>query len=234
MILLKHESIEKLKHLSDDISGEIRIIASSVPALYLLPQLFAEFHKLYPNISFVMNQGDTAQVVQGIAMHKGDIGFAGSVMGEKKCDFVEFTNEQLVFIAPNDGSYSASKYYTLEELLYSNNFIARDFGSGTRIQYEKFFSEHGIVLDKIKTCAIMDSTISIVNAVAHGLGISIVSEMAARQMAEKKEVLPIRLKTPLPERKIYMVLNKNIIHSHLLKLFMEYVTQKSSYFHCGV
>ena len=234
MMLLKRESIEMLKNLSDDVSGEIRIIASSVPAHYLLPQLFAEFHKLHPGISFVMNQGDTAQVVQGIALHKGDIGFAGSVMGERKCDFVEFANEQLVFLAPNDGTYSESEYYTLEELLYSNNFIAREFGSGTRIQYEKFFSENGIVLDKIKTCAIMDSSISIVNAVVNGLGVSIVSEMAAGQMTEQKAVLPLKLKASLPERKIYMVLNKNIIHSHILKLFMEYVTQKSSCFRCGV
>ena len=226
MVLLKHETIEMLKNLSEDASGEIRILASSVPALYILPQLFSEFHKLYPKISFNMRQADTLEVVQGIAAHKADIGFTGSIMGEKKCDFVEFINEKLMFVAPNNGSYSKNKKYTLEELLYSSNFISRELGSGTRMQYEVFFSENGIILDKIKTCASMDGTHSIINAVMSGLGISIVSEIAASQMIKQKILLPIKLKKKLPKRKIYIVLNKNMLHSHLIKLFMEYVIEK--------
>jgi DNA-binding transcriptional LysR family regulator len=224
MILLKSESIEMLRNLSKDVSGEIRIMASTVPALYILPRFLAEFHMLYPNISFDMIQADTVEVVQGIAMHKADIGFAGSIIGDRKCTFVEFMDEELVLIAPNNGSYSESKKYTLEELLYSNSFISREAGSGTRIQYEKFLSENGIILDKIKNCASMDSTHSIINAVINGLGISIVSGLAAGQMIKQKSVLPIKLINEIPTRKIYMVLNKNINRSHLIKLFMEFVT----------
>jgi len=222
MMSLKHETIEGIKNLSKDISGEIRILASSVPALYILPQLLAKFHKQNPNISFTMNQADTAEVVQGIAAHKADIGFAGSIIGEKKCEFIEFANEKLVFIAPNNGSYSPKRKYYLSQLLSSSSFISREFGSGTRIQYEKFLSESGARLDKIKTCASMDSTHSIINAVASGLGTSIVSELAARELIEQGELLPIQLEEELPKRKIYMVLNKFNVHSHLVKLFMDF------------
>jgi len=223
MLSLKQETIETLKNLSGDVSGDIRILASSVPALYMLPRILAEFHKLHPKVSFTMRQADTSGVVQGIAAHKADIGFAGSILGDKKCVFYEFANEKLVFIAPSNGSYCESKKYTLDELLYSNSFISREFGSGTRMQYEKFFTENGIFLDKIKTCGVMDSTHSIINAVTNGLGISIVSEIAARQKIERKELIAIALKNELPERKIYSVLNKNIVHSHLIELFMGYV-----------
>jgi len=226
MLSLKRETIEMLKNLSGDVSGDIRILASSAPALYILPRILAEFHKLFPKISFTVRQADTSEVVRGIAAHKADIGFAGSVLGDKKCDFYEFANEKLVFIAPNNGAYTESKKYTLEELLYTNNFISRESGSGTRMQYEKFFTENGILLDKITTCASLDSTHGIIDAVINGLGISIVSELAARRKIEQKELKPIRLKNALPARKIYAVLNKNIVHSHLVELFMEYITQK--------
>ena len=222
ILQLKNESGELLTALAADISGEIRVLASSVPAVYILPQVFAGFCKLHPQISFSMSQADTAQVVQGIAALKADIGFAGSIIGDKKCDFFEFTNEKLVFVAPCNGAYSASKLYTLEELLYANSFIAREFGSGTRMQYEKYFLENGIALDKIKIRANMDSTHSIINAVASGLGVSIVSELAARHMIKQRILLPLQLHKELPARKIYIVLNKNITHSHLVKLFMEY------------
>ena len=218
MVALKHETIETVKNLSGDVCGDIRILASSVPALYILPQILADFHKVYPNISFSVSQADTSKVVQGISEYRADIGFAGSMLGDKKSDFYEFTNEKLVFIAPKDGSCSENKKYTLEELLYySNNFISRELGSGTRIQYEKYFTENGIILNKIKSCAIMDNTHSIINAVINGLGISIVSELAVRQILKQKLLMQVKLKNEVPERKIYMVLNNNIVHSHLVK-----------------
>ncbi|MDR2570427.1 MAG: LysR family transcriptional regulator [Oscillospiraceae bacterium] len=223
MLSLKQETIIMLKNLSDDVSGVIRIAASSVPAFYLLPPILADFHKLYPNISFDMRQADTTDVIQEIAAHKADIGFAGSMLGDKKCDYYEFVNESLLFIAPNDSTYSVSREYELEELLYKGSFIAREFGSGTRIQYEKFFTENGIILNEIKTCAIIDSTHGIINAVINGMGISIVSDIAVEQKIIQKDLITLNMKNALPTRMIYTVLNKNIVHSHLVKLFMEYI-----------
>jgi DNA-binding transcriptional LysR family regulator len=69
----------------------------------------------------------------------------------------------------------------------------------------------------------MDSTYSIVSAVASGLGVAIVSEHAARQSLEQSLIMEIKLQNKMPVRKIYAVLNKNIVHSHLVKLFMEYL-----------
>ena len=223
MTTLRHDSIEMLKNLSDDFSGEISILASTVPAQYILPKVLAEFHKRYPGIAFVMNEADTSGVVRGIAAHKADIGFAGGILADKKCDFIEFGDEELVFIAPKNASYRDDKEYTLGELLYSNSYISREYGSGTRIQYEKFFAENGIELDKIKTCACMDSTHGIINAVINGLGVSIVSELAARQMLEHGSLIRVKLKEYLPKRKLYFVLNKKIAHSHLIRRFMEHV-----------
>ena len=228
LMALKRETIDLLQSLSENISGDIHILASSVPALYILPQMLADFHKLYPKISFTVSQVDTSEVVQGIVANRADIGFAGSMLGDKKCDFYEFATEELVFIAPNNGGYSEHKEYLLEELLYSNNFISREFGSGTRIQYEKYFLENGIILDEIKPCAIMDSTHSIINAVMNGLGISIVSELAVHRAIEQKLLLPLKLKNETSKRKIYFVLNKTVVHSHLIKLFMEYITAKTT------
>ncbi|MDR2720124.1 MAG: LysR family transcriptional regulator [Nitrososphaerota archaeon] len=227
LMTLKRETIELLQNLSEDNSGNIHILASSVPALYILPKLLADFHKLYPKISFTINQADTSEVIQGIATNKADIGFAGNITEDKKCDFYEFTNEQLVFIAPNNNTYSKNKKYAIDELLYSNNFISRESGSGTRMQYEKYFIENGIIIDKIQTRASMDSTHGIINAVINGLGISIVSELAAQHAFEQNLLIPLKIKNETAKRKIYIVLNKNIVHSHLIKLLMEYITTNS-------
>ena len=224
MMSLRRSSVEALQSLSENASGTISIVASSVPAFYLLPHMLAEFHRHYPNITFTVSQADTAEVVRRVAAHKADIGFAGSIPRDKKCDFIEIVDERLVFVAPPaacGGQYVAEHIYTLDELLYSSAFISRERGSGTRMQYEKYFTENGIVLSRIKTCASMDSTHSIVSAVAHGLGISIVSELAVRDLIAQGKLVELALENPLPERKIYLVLNKHVAHSHVSTLFVD-------------
>ena len=223
MISLSRKTFEAIKNLDGDISGEIRILASSVPALYILPRALAEFHKLYPRTSFSLTQTDTSEVIRGIASQKADIGFAGSIVQDRKCEFSEIVDEELLCVAPNDGSYPEGKVFALDDLLYSNSFISRELGSGTRMQYEKFFIEKGIDLDKISICATIGNTQGIINAVSHGLGISIVSKLAASQTLKQKLIVPIRLKEELPTRKIYAVLNRSIVHSHLTKLLIEHV-----------
>lgn len=228
ILSLKNETTEMLQNLTGDISGTIRILASSVPSQYILPAMLAGFRERYSKVSFIMQQADTASVVQGIAAHKADIGFAGSMMGDTKCEFHAFASEKLVFIAQTGGSsLSEEKEHTLETLLYSNSFIARESGSGTRIQYEKFFAENGIQIDRIETCASMDSTQGIINAVISGLGISIVSEMAVQNELAQKRLRMIRINKALPERAIYVVLNKNAAHSHVVELFLDYVMRKN-------
>ena len=223
LLTLKYNAIERIKSLSGNLSGEISILASTVPSQYILPKMLARFNKIYPHISFSAEQGDTLEVSRGIASQKAEIGFSGGITEDDKCEFYEFMQEKMVFIAPYDEYFLSSDEYSLDELLYNRRFISREKGSGTRMQYEKYFVEQGINLSKINICACFDNTQSIINAVINGLGVSVVSEFAARTFIERKMVLPIKLKAELPERKLYYVLKKNFSHSHLTDLFIEFL-----------
>jgi len=227
LIALRSTSIDAMKALSEDHSGEIRIIASSVPASYLLPKILADFRTFFPKVNFSVQQADTAATVQAIAENAADIGFAGSIIHNSLCDFQEFADEELIFIGPADTKAEA-KIFSLEELLYENSFISRELGSGTRIQYEKYFSSQDINLQRIKTCATMGDTQSIINSVASGLGISVVSELAAREAITLGQVAVMRTNIKVPHRKIYTVLNTKVVHSHLVKLFLEHLSGKSA------
>jgi len=223
LLALRHKAIESIRNLSSNQVGEINILASSVPAQYILPELLASFTKLHPNISFVVKQADTLEVSRGIADQKAEIGFSGGITANSKCEFIEFMTEQMVIIAPPNIGLKDSNAYSLESLLYEYRFISREKGSGTRTQYEAFFAEQNIDITKINACLCFDNTQSIINAVINGLGISIVSEYAARAFINKKMVIPLKLNTNLPRRAFYYVLKRNIAHSHLVDLFAKYL-----------
>ena len=227
LLALKSNTIQRIKNLSGDFVGEINISASSVPAQYILPEILGSFSDTYPGISFNISQADTLEVSRSIAAQKAEIGFSGDVVDNGKCVFKEFMTEHMVIIAPLGKGFTGLDEYALEPLLYEHRFISRERGSGTRAQYEAFFAGQGIDIKKVNAGLCFDNTQSIINAVMSGLGISMVSEFAARAFINKDMIVPLKLNTKLPERKFYYVLKKNFAHSHLIDLFVEFLISKS-------
>jgi len=223
ILALKHNTMEQIKGLTGSFSGVITILASSVPAQYILPEMLAGFSLLYPDISFMVKQADTLEVSRGIASQTAEVGFSGGVAESGKCEFTEFMTEQMVVIAPADKGFNNSKLYSLEELICGYRFISREKGSGTREQYETFFSGNGVDVKQVNAGICFDNTQSIINAVACGLGVSMVSEFAARAFILHKMVMPLKLEIKLPNRKFYYVKKKNFVHSHLVDLFTRFI-----------
>jgi len=230
ILALKYNSVEQIKNLSGNLSGRIDILASTVPSLYVLPKIIALFKNAYPNVLFNVKQADTFEVSSGIALQKAEIGFSGDIMENDKCVFKEFMSEKMVFIAPYREEFLAPHNHSLDKLLYEQRFISREKGSGTRAQYENYFAEQNIQLNKINIYASFDNTQSIINAVINGLGVSVVSELAARVFIEHKMILPLKLERALPERKLYYVLKKNFSHSHLIGLFIKFLLKNAKTF----
>ena len=226
LLALKSNTVQRIKNLSGNFVGEIKICASSVPAQYILPEILAGFTDLHPGISFTVRQADTLEVSRSIATQAAEIGFSGGIVEGSKCDFTEFMAEQMVAIAPMGKGFTATVPYSLESLLYENRFISREAGSGTRTQYETFFTQQNIDIKKVNTSLCFDNTQSIINAVINGLGISIVSEVAARAFIKKEMIIPLKLDTSLPQRMFYFVLKKNFAHSHLVDLFAQFLVNK--------
>ena len=71
-----------------------------------------------------------------------------------------------------------------------------------------------------------DNTQSIIHAVIHGLGISVVSEVAARDAVERNAVVPLKLDVRLPERRFYYVQKKHVSHSHLVDVFVAFLERE--------
>lgn len=228
LLALKSNTVEQIKNLSGNFSGEINILASSVPGQYILPAVIARFNAIYPQISFSVRQADTLEVARGVAGQQAEIGFCGGLVEDDKCDFYDFITEQMVLIAPPDGGFSATVEYSLEELMATQRFISRAKGSGTRDQYESYFTKQNVQPAAVNAAISFDNTQSIINAVINGLGVSIVSEFAARTYIENQMVLPLKIKTKLPQRKFYYVLKKNFLRSHLIDLLIEFLVSEYS------
>jgi len=222
MLSLRDKSIQSIRSLSESADKSIDILASSVPAQFILPEILGDFHKFYPDILFNLKQMDSLEVVNNISSYKSEIGFVGAKIENPNCVYKSFLSEKLIMIAPYEERFFNIDADNFAELFYNEYFIMRELGSGTRFNYEECFKNIGIDAEKFKISAQFDNTQSAIHAVSTGLGISIVSETAAKDYLNQNKIISLDVKN-LPMRNFYTVLHKNRIQTPILDTFVEFV-----------
>ncbi|MCL2162944.1 MAG: selenium metabolism-associated LysR family transcriptional regulator [Oscillospiraceae bacterium] len=222
MLSLRDKSVSALKSLSDCTTGSIDILASSVPAQYILPEILGAYHKIYPSVVFNVDQADSSDVIKGISACKSEIGFVGSKIATSKCVYENFLSEKLIMIAPREKRFEKMDPIDAVSLLRDEYFIMREAGSGTRLEYEEYLRCLGVKIDELKVSAYFNNTHGIIQAVSNGLGLSIVSELAAKQYIRKKIIIPIKIDA-LPQRNLYIVLKKNYAVSTTVDSFIKFI-----------
>lgn len=188
----------------------ITIAASTIPSQYLLPKILTRFNEKYPGEQIKMIESDSARVVNQVVEHMVDIGFTGTVLEKKHCKYVPFYKDELVIITPNTEEYQlragnpADISWVLEEPV-----IMREEGSGTKKEAEKQLRRAGIRPEQLNVIASIENQETIKNSVCRGMGISILSKLAAADKIEDGSVLAFSIPGADRGRNINVVYNKN-------------------------
>lgn len=90
-------------------SRMLHIGVSSVPSLYLLPELLAAYHEKTPEIRFRTSCSDSLDVINKVADSTCDIGLGGTKTAEANCEFLPVASDELVIAAPNTPHFRAYK-----------------------------------------------------------------------------------------------------------------------------
>lgn len=139
-----------------------------------------------------------------------DIGFTGTVLEKKHCKYVPFYKDELVIITPNTEEYQRRAKapgdisWVLEEPV-----IMREEGSGTKKEAEKQLRSAGIRPEHMNVIASIENQEAIKNSVCRGMGVSILSKLAAADKIEDGSVLGFPIPGADRGRNINVVYNKN-------------------------
>lgn len=223
MLALRDQSLYEMGKYSKECTGEVNILASSVPAQYILPQLIADFNKEYPNIVFRLYQKDSGGVFEELIKYQYDIGFAGTESESCRYTLTSLCKDQLVLILPKgmryEGSQDASEVISF---ISDKNFIMREQGSGTRAEMEAFLTRYGLSEKELKAIAYFGNTQGIVEAVSQGMGISFVSKAAAQIYTRLDLINVVEIPSELLCRNIFYVQKKDMILTPAQELFVNY------------
>lgn len=201
----------------------ITIAASTIPAQYLLPRVLKRFNEKYPDEQIKIMESDSSKVVSQIVDHIVDVGFTGTVLEKKHCRYLPFYKDKLAVITPNTERYRRLKEESPNGIdwILEEHLIMREEGSGTRKEAEEQLKAAGIPAEKLDVIASIGNQETIKKSVRQGMGITILSELAAVDEEADGELLTFPIPGADAGRDINLVYNKNYQLSRSAERFIK-------------
>lgn len=198
-------------------NGTIRIGASVTVGAHVLPGLVSEFQQKYPLTKVEATENNTAKIVSLILQDKIDLGLVEGEVDSPDVLRRPFMKDELAVICAPRHRFAALSAIEPEDL-EREDFIVREQGSGTRRTFEARMAEHHLSYRTAWTCTNADT---IKNAVAAGLGVSVISERAVAREVEAGLLCIRRVKGIEFRRKFQLIRHKNKYLTDAMKHFME-------------
>ncbi|MEG0806224.1 MAG: selenium metabolism-associated LysR family transcriptional regulator [Lachnospiraceae bacterium] len=208
MLNTRSQAMFSMKNISIDLNGVLELGVSSIPGQYFVPKMVAQFHKAFPKVRFYVDQSDSRNVIESILNQRGEIGFTGCKLNNSLVYEPIFT-DKMVLMTPAKGEYAHWKEGTVsQELLKRQKLITREEGSGTKMEMEHAKIEGLPIYKSMNLIARMNSFEAIREAVAYGMGVSIVSDVAARHEKNSQDIRFFQIEGLEHRRTFYLIYNQ--------------------------
>jgi DNA-binding transcriptional LysR family regulator len=194
---------EELRTLRGLEGGTLRVGASTTIATYMLSPLLARFGAEHPSVMLRVVSANTRDIVRRLLERRLDVALVEGPVSHPRIEGVEWRTDALVVVAA-PGSPLARRRTVAPAVIAAERMIVRERGSGTREVAERALAAVGV---SISGALQLGSTEAIKQAVAAGLGIAIVSRIAAGDQIAlgRLVVVPVRglsLERPLTELRL--------------------------------
>ena len=215
---------------SEDEKLIIRIAASTIPASYILPEILPEFGRLYPKMYFSIHRAESREVLEGVMQGRFDLGFS-TKPGDEHMISLPVCRDRMVLITPvNDYFLSLhGKKEVSQEELQRQPIILREKSETKEKQADVYLKHMDIDEGQLEVVARVNDQETVKNLVAGGMGVSRISQRAARDFMNEKRILCFELPVK-SEKMIYFVVRKKDWQIEHIQHFARFV-QKSI---CGI
>jgi len=172
------EAERALAALNHEVTGELRLGASTTVAQYLLPRILSAFLKQYPNVRMSMVSGNTEEIVEAVGEEKVALGIIEGPPMRRDVKTEPMAPDELVLIVSPAHPWAQRKGTIAVQELTSVPLLLRERGSGTRRVVERALKDAGVPLKSLKVAMELDSTEAIISGVEAELGVGFVSRWA--------------------------------------------------------
>jgi DNA-binding transcriptional LysR family regulator len=221
-LLQRLDTIEHLFQRSDRANGVLHIGASHTIGNYLLPRLIADFAQLHPHIEFKVEISNTQTVVSQLTDFRLDMALLEGTLSDGNLCQQEWMPDRMLVVAAPDHPLARAGRLCMADL-EQQRWLLREQGSGSREQFHRLIGSH---LQSWQPGLELNTTESILNAVACGLGLCLLSGLATAAAVRDGRVVALDLQ-PEIQRPLRLAWNKEKYLHPVLAEFIAFCHRSS-------
>ncbi len=179
ILALRRRAQDSINELEKVPRGELVIAANEATCIYVLPGVFAEFKKQFPNVQLLVDRSYGTRVVQAVLDNLADFGITQLPVQEKKLQVVKIHSDEIKLLVP--GGHRLASYGRVAPAdLLGEQLLLPKTGT-TRARLNSWLDS---VQDELNVSMELDSTEMIKRFVMANLGLSF---LAASHCQEEEE-----------------------------------------------
>jgi len=197
--------------------GGLRLGATLTIGNHVAVPLMAMFMREHPGAELTLAVANTVEIARQVANFEIDVGLVEGEIEHADLDVKPWRDDELfVFSAPDHPL--ARKRALRDEDLIQAAWIVREQGSGTRQTFDR--AMHGL-LPELRIALALQHTEAIKSAVAAGIGLGCISEIALRDALDHGTLQRCRVPHRDFRRQFFFLLHKRKFHSASIVRWLE-------------
>ncbi|MGA2352932.1 MAG: LysR family transcriptional regulator [Terriglobales bacterium] len=225
------ETLERRKTILNEIAetervprGEIVVGANEGTCLHILPGVFAQFKRDYPNVAVNIKRSDYARILDSILENVVDFGVISLPVNDNRLEAQMIHRDELVVITSPKHPLAAKKTVTVSEVA-TYPLVLPKLGH-TRDALNALFYDHHL---KPQVAMELDSSELLKRFVAADVGIGFIPRSNIEQDIRAKALVAITLADLQIRRDLALVFRKDKSLSRAAKAFMEIAVKEKNF-----
>src|SRR5579871_4027173 len=201
---LRRRAQDTINELERVPRGELVIAANEATCIYVLPRVFSEYKKKFPNVQLSVDRAYGSRVVEAVLDNLADFGITQLPIQEKKLQIAKIHTDEIMLLLPARHPLANKKFVLPQDLLGHPLLLPKSGTTRTRLDV---WLEP--VEGKIQTSMELDSTEMIKRFVMAGLGFSFLAASHCREEVSSGKLSAVPLGPEPMHRNVALIYRKD-------------------------
>jgi DNA-binding transcriptional LysR family regulator len=196
--------------------GEIVVGANEGTCLHILPEVFADFKRQYPEVAVSVTRADYARILESVIDNSVDFGFMSLPVSDPRLTVVLIHRDELIVIAPPQHPLARMKSVKIAEVAQFPLLMPK--AGHTRDALEELFHEHKL---KPPYAMELDSSELLKRFVAADVGVGFIARSNVQEDVQAKVLVAIPMAEAHIRRDLALVFRKDKALSRAALAFID-------------
>src|ERR1700720_1362090 len=217
------ETLERRKTILTEIAetervprGEIVVGANEGTCLHILPEVFAQFKRDYPNVAVGIKRSDYARILESVLENVVDFGVVSLPVNDNRLEAQMIHRDELVLITAPKHALASRKSISLAEVL-EYPLVVPKLGH-TRDALDALFYDHNL---KPNLAMELDSSELLKRFVAADVGVGFIARSHVPEDVRAKVLVAVRMSDAKIRRDLALVFRRDKALSRAAQVFID-------------